>query len=384
MSIAQPHGGKLVKKVIEKKDIESLDRFVNIEIDFDTALDVENIAYGIFSPLEGFCSQDDFLSILHEKRLTSGIPWTIPVILPVKTWEKEKISKKSSVVLTNGKINLTSVLYVQDIYNFNKEKMAEHVFGTKSLRHPGVAHLEEMGDFLVEGSIELVETEKYKRSKYKKTPEETRKVFEERAWKTIAGFQTRNVIHRAHEYLQRVALELVDGVFLQPIIGWKKEGDFDPDIVMKAYEIMIRSYYPTNRVYLSGLSTWMRYAGPREAVFHAIIRKNFGCTHFIVGRDHAGVGDFYDLYAAHKIFDEFDDLGIEPLLLNGPFYCSKCNGIATEKTCSHSNSAYREEISGTKIRTLITNGEIVPENLMRKEISDFLIVMSKKQNIFNL
>jgi len=294
MSIAQPHGGILVKRILEKKEIESFDRFITIEIDFDTALDVENIAYGIFSPLDGFCSQKDFTSIVHEKRLTNSIPWTIPVILPINTEEKNRISKSNRILLTNKRINLTSLLHVQDIYKFEKEKMAEHVFGTKSLLHPGVAHLEEMGDFLVEGSIELVETKEYKRGKYKKTPEETRKIFEERGWKTIAGFQTRNVIHRAHEYLQRVALELVDGVFLQPIIGWKKEGDFDPDIVMKAYEIMIQTYYPANRVYLSGLSTWMRYAGPREAVFHAIIRKNFGCTHFIVGRDHAGVGDFYD------------------------------------------------------------------------------------------
>jgi len=384
MSVIQPHGGKLVKKVVHEKAINSLEGFVTIEIDFDTALDVENLAYGIFSPLEGFCSKEDFSSIVYEKHLSSGIPWTIPVILPVNNEEKRKISKSNRILLTNKRINLTALLHVRDIYDFDKEKMAEHVFGTKSLLHPGVAHLEEMGDFLVEGGVELIETEKYKRSKYKKTPEETRKTFKERGWKTIAGFQTRNVIHRAHEYLQRVALELVDGLFLQPIIGWKKEGDFDPDIVMKAYEIMIQTYYPKNRVYLSGLSTWMRYAGPREAVFHAIIRKNFGCTHFIVGRDHAGVGDFYDHYAAHKIFDEFDDLEIKPLLLNGPFYCSKCNGIATEKTCSHSNGAYREEISGTGIRAMITSGKAVPENLMRKEISDFLLEMNKKQNIFNL
>jgi len=266
---------------------------------------------------------------------------------------------------------------VRDTYSPDKRKAAKHIFGTLSKNHPGVAKFLSAGDTFLGGDIWLVRKNSYPFHGFNLTPSQVRAMVRLKKWDTIAGFQTRNIPHRAHEFLQKIGLSLVDGILIHPIIGWKKKGDFNPEVIIKSYQILIRHYYPKDKVIFSGLATAMRYAGPLEAVFHAIIRKNFGCTHFIVGRDHAGVGGFYDKYAAHRIFDKFPDLGIVPLLLNGPYYCKRCMSVVSDKICPHQGK-HDIEISGTLIRDMIKKHKRIPEYYLRKEISDYIYRQAKR------
>ncbi len=262
-------------------------------------------------------------------------------------------------------------IVVDDKYKIDKSKIADLVFKTSDKNHPGVNLLFAGPNYAISGKLKFYDENFITNTNFHLTPKETKQKFKEMRWRTIVGFQTRNVPHLAHEYLQRCGLELVDGLFLQPISGWKKIGDYRAEIVFECYKALIDNYYPKNRVLLCSLSTSMRYAGPREALFHAIIRRNYGCTHFIVGRDHAGVGNYYKKYEAHEIFDSIEDIGIIPMLLHEPFYCKKCDMMATEKTCLH-NDSERIHMSGTYIRNLISNRESIPEKIMRKEIIDIL------------
>jgi sulfate adenylyltransferase len=370
----QPHGGRLINRVLDRKEAAALARhrdFPRIILDHDTLLDLENIALGVYSPLEGFMGKEEFNNVVVHKRLQNGLAWTIPIYLPLQKKDVKRISKGVTALLCSSKGAVIGSLDTEDIYSVDKARGAKHIFGTTSRRHPGVSRFFDSPDVFAGGTIRLAQRYKYPFHKFNLEPSETRKMIQDKGWKTTAGFQTRNIPHRAHEFLQKIGLSLVDGILIHPIIGWKKKGDFNPEMIIKAYQMLIEHYYPADRVIFSGLATAMRYAGPLEAVFHAIIRKNFGCTHFIVGRDHAGVGGFYDKYAAHRIFDKFPDLGIVPMLLNGPYYCKICLSVVSDKICPH-RGRHNVEISGTLVREMITKNKKIPEEFLRKEVADFI------------
>ncbi|BBJ28126.1 sulfate adenylyltransferase [Athalassotoga saccharophila] len=373
----QPHGGKLVDLVVgdqERDQIMSRSLF-KIKVGDYKLRDLENIAIGVFSPLEGFMNERDYSSVLDNMRLSSGLIWTIPVTLPVEedTFKKLKVGQEIFICDHDG--NPYAFMNVEDKFFRNKSKEAKKVFGTEDIKHPGIERLSKESDFLIGGRIKLLRRMNHgKLSKYMIDPVETRRLFDERGWKSIVAFQTRNPIHRSHEYIQKSALEICDGLFLNPLVGETKSDDLPAEIRMKTYEVMIENYYPRSRVVLGIFTANMYYAGPKEAVFHAICRKNYGCTHFIVGRDHAGVGNYYGTYDAQKIFDLFDqkEIGIIPLKFENAFYCTKCQSMATNKTCPHPEE-FHVNLSGTKVREFLSRGEMLPETFTRPEISKILV-----------
>ena len=342
-------------------------RSLNINLDYDHLLDFVNLAIGLFQPLTGFMKADDFYSVVNQMTLKNGAVFTIPIILPVKESLKQKLNQISQLNVTfNG---LTQgFVKIEDIYNV-KDKDFYQVFGTKDTKHPGLKkHLQESW-LIVGGQVTLTNSTLIKDLDIL-TPTRARKIFQQKGWETIVGFQTRNAIHRAHEHLQRIGLEICDGLFINPLVGWKKTGDFTEEAISAAYDVMAKSFYPKNRIYFHGLRTAMRYAGPREAIFHALIRRNLGCTHFIIGRDHAGVGNYYGQYQAHDLARTLKkkyNLGIELLLLDGPFYCQTCQSVVTRKTCGHQEQ-YAIPISGTIIRQCLEKSESPPDYMMRPEI----------------
>ena len=372
----QPHGGKLVDRVLKEREAEEIrknrKKFYNIDLTYDKFQELANITTGVFSPLEGFMTEEDYKSVIIRSRLANDIPWTIPIVLDISKEEAKKLPKKEPVVLSfNGK--LVGLMQIQDIFSFDKTEYAKSIFGTDDENHPGVERVYKMKEMLIGGKIFLVEGNFEDRfSRYTLTPKETRVLFKEKGWVDIVGFQTRNVPHLGHEYVQKTALSFVDGLFINPVVGRKKEGDFKDEVILAAYEELIKHYYLKERAVMSVLHTEMRYAGPKEAIHHAIIRKNFGCTHFIIGRDHAGVGNYYEPFAAHKIFDEFPDLGITPIFFRSFFYCKKCKSIVNEKTCPHSDEDHIN-FSGTKIREYFKKGEIPPETMMRPEVAKVIL-----------
>lgn len=371
----QPHGGKLINRVLGKNKADSLlkecKNSPRIIVNHDTLLDLENIALGVYSPLKGFMNEEEFNGVVVHKRLGGGEAWTIPVCLPLMKKNLDRILKGERALLCGEKGAVIGVIEIDDIYSVNKTKTAKHIFGTTDKEHPGVHRFFNSGEVFVGGNIQLLQKYRFPFCEFNLEPAQTRKMISQKGWRSVAGFQTRNIPHRAHEFLQKIGLSIVDGILIHPIIGWKKKGDFNPEMIIKSYQVLIEHYYPKDRVIFSGLATAMRYAGPLEAVFHAIIRKNFGCTHFIVGRDHAGVGGFYDRYAAHRIFEKFPDLGIVPMLLNGPYYCRKCLSVVSDKICPH-HDQHKLEISGTLIREMITKNKRIPEEFLRKEVADFI------------
>jgi len=365
-------------------NIREKSRVFKLHINEDSYLDLLNIAYGVFSPLEGFVCSADYHHIVSEMRLSTGEPWTIPITLevPRECVTKAIKSEKISLLLSSGKPVAT--LDVEDVFKINLEADARFIFGTNDTEHPGVRKELSRSPYRAGGRVNIIcDNEKPAVGLDRfLTPADTRKIFSDRQWKTIAGFQTRNPIHRAHEYLQRIALEKYDGLFIHPLIGWKKVGDFSADAVIASYKVIINEFYPKSRVLFGFLRTAMRYAGPREAIFHAIIRKNYGCTHFIVGRDHAGVKNFYGRYDAHKLCSQFKgDLGIEVIAIAGPYYCKKCGLIVTERSCSHGKE-YFTDISGTKIREMFRTGKPLPDEFMRKEVYSALLDLYKEGKLF--
>ncbi len=365
--VSKPHGGRIVKRVASEKARERIlseqHEYPKIIIEHGEAIDVENIAHGVYSPLTGFLTQDDYLSVLDHMRLSDDTPWTIPVVLDVDSKDFEE----GDEVLLHHNSHIVARMYIEEIYTFDKKEYAEKVFRTDSADHPGVAKVYEMGEYLVGGEIELLNELKNPFEKYTLRPVETRVLFRERGWKTIVAFQTRNVPHLGHEYVQKAALTFVDGLFINPVIGKKKKGDFKDEVIIRAYESLFRHYYPRDAAVLATVRYEMKYAGPREAIQHAIMRKNFGATHFIVGRDHAGVGDYYGPYDAWEIFNEFPDLGIVPMFIREAFYCKKCMGMVNAKICNH-DERFREKISGTKLRSMISKGQAPPDHMMRREV----------------
>ena len=367
-----PHGGKLINKYTQKKS----DDFPTFEVSSDIRNDAENIATGVFSPLVGFVGQEDFLNVLKEGRLSSGVPWTIPIVLDTeKQVAKQMVDLGDVILCSNGQ--KFGILHVQEIYEYNKQDMANSVYGTTDTNHPGVSRLFKMKEFLVGGEVQVFQMKEYDDiQKFRMHPSDTRSEITKRGWKSIVGFQTRNVPHVAHEMLQKAALNIYDGLFLNPLIGKKKIGDFTDDLIISAYESLIDYYFPKKRVLFSTIHTSMRYAGPREAIHHAIMRKNFGCTHFIVGRDHAGVGNYYPPFAAQEIFQKYPDLGITPVIFPSFYFCKKCMSFANEKTCPHGIES-KEELSGTMMRKMVNSGKIPEKHLMRPEIAE-LILKSEK------
>lgn len=365
----KPHGGKLINRTLSeqkrKKIVEQSSEYQSVSVSSDLMKDVENIASGLFSPLEGFNCREDYESILYNKRLSNGLPWTLPIVLDVEN----NMNEGDEILLKNSD-HIVALMQVEEKYSFDKRTHAEQVFGTNDASHPGVAKTYAMKDKLLGGKISLINESKTPYYKYALKPAETRNLFREKGWEKIVGFQTRNVAHLGHEYLQKSALTMVDGLFINPVIGKKKKGDFKDDVILESYEVLIDNYYPKDRVVLGIFQTEMRYAGPREAIFHAIVRKNYGCTHFIIGRDHAGVGSFYHPYAAQEIFREFPDIGIEPMFFMSFFYCNKCGGITNDKVCPHND---RIDFSGTKMRQMIESGKRPTPDLMRPEVADVIL-----------
>jgi len=335
-------------------------------------LEFEKIAIGAFHPLEGFMTEKEFTSVVNDMRLPNGQVFPLPVVLDIDEGDAERFSKCSEITLSfEGKT--VGAVYPESIFTCDKSAVAQKVYGTVDMAHPGVAHFSHMKSHFVGGKVRLDRRINFEFSEFEMTPDETRALFRKNGWQTIVGFQTRNVPHRAHEYLQRVALEHVDGLFVQPLIGHKKAGDYTPQSIMASYKTLIDQFFPNDRVALGILTTSMRYAGPREALFHAIIRRNYGCTHFIVGRDHAGVGSYYRKYEAHELTRRFDDeLGIRVMRLHGPYHCAACDGIVTEQTCPHERDDPSQvtHISGTDMRAMLSGGRVPEGHLMRQKIID--------------
>jgi sulfate adenylyltransferase len=371
-----PHGGTLVNRIVEGPERQQLlDRAAtlpSIELDAWGLSDVEMIGIGGFSPLQGFLTRADYDSVVEKRRLRNGLVWSIPVTLPVS--KQQAAAVKDEAALTSGG-SIVAILHVEDKYEPDKNKEAEHVLKTTDASHPGVVRLQAVGPVYLGGTISVVNRPKPSTFlPYRLDPADTRRIFAERGWRRIVAFQTRNPIHRAHEYLQKCALEMCDGMLLHPIVGETKGDDVPASVRMKSYEVLLANYFPKDRVLLAVNPSSMRYAGPREAIFHALIRKNYGCTHFIVGRDHAGVGKFYGTYDAQRMFDDFapEEIGITPLNFENTAFCTVCGGMVSSKTCPHPAEKY-VSLSGTKVRELLQAGTPPPPEVSRPEVAAVLI-----------
>ena len=369
------HGGQLVDRIAttaqRQEFLDKADHLPVVQIDQRTVSDLEMIAIGGFSPLTGFMEEADYLSVVNTMRLANGLPWSIPITLSVTEEVAAPLKEGGLVRLDDTKGRFVGVLQLTQKYSYDKKHEALHVYRTNEEKHPGVNVVYKQGAVNLAGSVWLLQRDPHpKFPSYQIDPVESRSLFREKGWKTIVGFQTRNPIHRAHEYIIKCALEVVDGLFLHPLVGATKEDDIPADVRMRCYEIMLEHYFPKDRVILAINPAAMRYAGPREAIFHALVRKNYGCTHFIVGRDHAGVGDYYGTYDAQYIFDEFEpeELGILPLRFEHAFYCTRTEGMATTKT-SPSLPEERIHLSGTKVREMLRRGELPPPQFSRPQVA---------------
>jgi sulfate adenylyltransferase len=373
-----PHGGLLEDLLLGSDELEAAlgdaEHHPKLPVGAREAADLEMLAVGAMSPLNGFMLEKDYRSVLEEMRLASGLVWSMPITLSLTDDDVKRIGGADVVTLTIGD-EPVALLEMEQVYRRDRNEEAASVFQTTDSTHPGVRALEEAGDYLAGGALRVLRLSRHGTfPEHRMTPRETRKVFTERGWRRVVGFQTRNPVHRAHEYLQKCALEVVDGLLLHPLVGETKQDDVPADVRMRCYQVLLDEYYPRDRVLLSVFPAAMRYAGPKEAIFHAIVRKNYGCTHFIVGRDHAGVGDYYGSFDAHRIFERFDpdELGIIPLFFDHAFWCYRCEGMATVKICPHGDED-RLTLSGTRVREMLRAGERPPIEFTRPEVADILI-----------
>ena len=379
METIPAHGGRLINRELAGVERETLlegaPAMPRITLRPREVSDLEMIANGAFSPLEGFMCEDDYVAVRGNMHLASGLPWTIPVTLSTSEEFADNLNEGSDVALVAGEDHLLGVLHLRQKFRYDKQREAERVYLTADTAHPGVAALFEQGEWLLGGPISLLNRPKNPPfPNYRLDPALTREAFKKKGWHRVVAFQTRNPIHRAHEYIIKCALETVDGLLLHPLVGETKSDDILAEVRMLCYEAMLEHYFPRTRTMLAVNPAAMRYAGPREAVFHAIIRKNYGCTHFIVGRDHAGVGNYYGTYDAHYIFNEFDSeaLAITPMFFDHSFYCRRCGAMASNKTCPHDSSEH-VTLSGTKVRELLAKGELPPREFSRPEVAEILI-----------
>jgi sulfate adenylyltransferase len=365
--LIRPHGGVLVDRTGPRPD--GTDALESVRLTPRELSDLDMLASGALSPLEGFMGRDDYERVVDEMRLADGPPWALPVCLAV-----EEAPRGDRVTLADGAGRPVAVLDVEGVYDYDKEREAQRCFGTTDEAHPGVARLMRQHDRYLAGAVSVFERAEPRFPELALDPVETRAAFAERGWKRVVGFQTRNPIHRAHEYLTKGALETVDGLLIHPLVGETKADDVPAATRVECYRVLLDGYYPPERVVLSAFPAAMRYAGPREAIWHAICRKNYGCSHFIVGRDHAGVGNYYGTYDAQLVFDEFEphELDIEPMFFEHAFWCRACAQMATPKTCPHGGDDH-VFLSGTKVRELLAAGELPPVEFSRPEVAEVLI-----------
>ncbi len=382
-ALIAPHGGTLMINMASEAErpalIERAQALPQITVGSRQLADLEMLANGAYSPLSGFMTRADYLSVVDTMHLSNGLPWSIPITLSVEAEQAESLKEGSQVALVNAEGALQAVMTVEEKYGYDREHEASQVYRTTEDAHPGVKVLYAQGDVLLGGPVRVVDLQPQAFAQYRYTPAQSRQLFEERGWKRIVAFQTRNPVHRAHEYIQKCALETVDGLYLHPLVGDTKGDDIPAAVRMRCYEALLENYYPADRVILGVLPAAMRYAGPREAVFHALMRKNYGCSHFIVGRDHAGVGNYYGTYDAHHIFANFDPakLGITPMFFDHTFFCRVCDSMASSKTCPHGNEQH-VTLSGTKVRQMLQAGQMPPREFSRPEVAQILIEAMKQ------
>jgi len=373
-----PHGGELVLNMAgenERAELQELARSLpQILVGSRQLADLEMLAIGAYSPLGGFMKRADYLGVVNDMHLANGLPWTVPITLSTTSEQAATLKEGSQVALLNEHGTLQAVMTIEEKYGYDKQHEASKVYRTTEEAHPGVNAMYQQGDILLGGPVRVVALQNQAFAQYRYAPGQSRQLFVERGWKRVVGFQTRNPVHRAHEYIQKCALETVDGLYLHPLVGDTKGDDIPAHVRMRCYEVLLENYYPTDRVILGVLPAAMRYAGPREAIFHALMRKNYGCSHFIVGRDHAGVGNYYGTYDAHHIFAEFDParLGITPMFFDHTFFCRACDSMASSKTCPHGDD-HHVTLSGTKVRQMLQAGEIPPREFSRPEVAKVLI-----------
>lgn len=373
-----PHGGTLILNQAEEAEIAELlaesARLPRLTIGSRHLADLEMLATGAYSPLSGFLQRADYLSVVNDMHLSNGLPWTIPVTLAVEAQQTAGLREGARVVLVDASNSPQAVLTVEEIYPYDKQREASQVYRTQEEQHPGVRVLYQQGDLLLGGPVRVIGVQEQSFARYRYTPTQTRELFARRGWTRVVGFQTRNPVHRAHEYIQKCALESVDGLYLHPLVGDTKEDDVPAEVRMRCYEVLLEHYYPADRVLLGVLPAAMRYAGPREAIFHAVMRKNYGCSHFIVGRDHAGVGNYYGTYDAQTIFAEFDaaQLGITPMFFDHAFFCRVCGSMASARTCPHGEDQHIT-LSGTRVRQMLQAGQTPPPEFSRPEVAAVLV-----------
>ena len=371
----RPNGGKLINRLtsaalIETR-IEEAVKLPIVSVDHETRIDLENIAIGLYSPLKGPLTQTDYNAVISDGRLSDDTPWTIPILLDVSEEISPIFGVGDTITLSCDSENF-ALLKVSDKYSWEKESYCKNIYKTTDAEHPGVKKINDMKSVLVGGEIEVFNETPGVFPQYRLKPEETRYLFKEKGWRTVAGFQTRNAPHIGHEYVQKTALSFVDGLFINPLIGKKKAGDFTDIVIIESYEAMIKNYFLRNSAILVTLEMEMRYAGPKEAIHHAIVRKNYGCSHFIVGRDHAGVGNYYGPFEAQEIFDDYPDLGIAPIFFRNFFYCRKCGGPQNDKICPHGEED-RENYKGRVMRQLLSEGKYPDPTQMRPEVTEAIL-----------
>jgi sulfate adenylyltransferase len=381
-ALVAPHGGTLVDRVVQGEEVRALAEraasLPRLDLSVRPLSDLEMLAVGAFSPLTGFMARRDYESVVKDMHLASGLAWSLPVTVSAPRQSAREFEGRQVALGDAETGQLIAVMDVEEAFEYDKQREAELVYRTRDEAHPGVAAVYQQEELLLGGEITVFNRPKHSDFlQHRRDPRQTRVEFAKRGWRTIVGFQTRNPVHRAHEYIQKCAMETVDALLLHPLVGATKDDDIPASVRMQCYEALLAGYYPKDRVLLSVLPAAMRYAGPREAIFHALVRKNYGCSHFIVGRDHAGVGSYYGTYDAQHIFREFrpDELGITPMFFENSFYCRACGSMGTAKTCPHGDDDH-VSLSGTRVRQMLAQGEMPPPEFSRPEVARILIAAS--------